>query len=65
MSVRTGLWRDTCEEGVMHAIKLPRLKCRKCGWEWVPRKERVERRVCPNPECQTWLWDRPKKKKGR
>lgn len=27
-------------------------KCKKCGWEWIPRQEKVK--VCP--KCKTYSW---------
>lgn len=36
-------------------IKLNKLKCKKCGHEWIPRKEKVF--VCPNPKCHTYKWE--------
>ena len=36
-------------------IKLQELTCQRCGWHWLPRKERV--RACPN--CHSVLWDLP------
>lgn len=34
------------------------LKCRRCGYEWYPRKEEV--RICPN--CKSAYFDTPKPK---
>lgn len=34
-------------------IKVIKLKCKKCDYEWVPRKEDV--RQCPR--CKTAYWD--------
>jgi Zn finger protein HypA/HybF involved in hydrogenase expression len=39
-------------------VKLLKLKCKQCDWEWQPRKEDV--RKCPR--CQSVYWD--KKQKG-
>jgi len=39
-------------------IKLPKLKCLRCNWEWFPKKEEVRR--CP--KCGSPYWDRPRKK---
>ena len=38
--------------------------CKKCGWEWYPRKE-TRPIKCPNAQCQTYNWDTytPKKEK--
>jgi len=38
-------------------IKLPKIKCAKCGWEWVPRKTDV--RMCP--KCKTAYFDDPER----
>ena len=38
---------------------LPTLECKRCGYEWVPRKTDV--RGCPN--CRSRYWDIPKKNK--
>jgi Zn finger protein HypA/HybF involved in hydrogenase expression len=35
------------------------LKCKRCGYEWNPRKEEV--RICPN--CKSAYWDKDKRKK--
>ena len=39
-------------------IKLQKLKCKRCGYEWVPRKEEV--RLCPR--CRSPYWDRDRKR---
>ena len=36
---------------VMRAV----LKCRYCGWEWIPRGEK--RAQCPNRKCRKRGWD--------
>jgi len=41
-----------------NAMKLKKLKCVKCGHEWIPRKEDV--RQCP--KCKTAYWAKSKKK---
>lgn len=33
--------------------------CLRCGWEWWPRKL-GRPTVCPNPNCKTPYWDKPK-----
>lgn len=35
-------------------------KCKRCGWEWIPRSERKPRQ-CPG--CKTALWDRARMRK--
>lgn len=41
----------------MRRVKLPKLKCLRCGWTWVPRIPVSA--VCP--KCHTPYWDTPKK----
>ncbi len=43
----------------MVKIKLPKLKCKKCGYEWTPRKAEV--RTCANPKCRSVWLDKEKK----
>ena len=38
----------------MVRVKLPRLKCLRCGHEWVPQQEEVN--MCP--KCKTKSWDK-------
>ena len=38
-------------------IKIPTLKCRKCGWKWMPRIEDVQQ--CPH--CKSATWFKPRK----
>lgn len=33
-------------------VKINKLKCKKCGHEWTPRKEKVY--VCPKCHLYTW-----------
>lgn len=40
----------------MAKVKVEKLKCQKCGHEWVPRSDDV--RQCPG--CHTVWWDEPK-----
>jgi len=42
----------------MPKIRIPKLKCRQCGYEWVPRTTDV--RACP--KCRSLRWDRPPRK---
>jgi len=37
-------------------IKLQKLKCKRCGYSWIPRKDEV--RLCPR--CRSPYWDREK-----
>lgn len=37
-------------------VKVKKVKCQRCHWEWNPRKEDV--RECPN--CHSALWDTPR-----
>lgn len=36
-------------------IKVTKLKCKRCGWEWIPRGEDI--RMCP--KCKSVRWDMP------
>lgn len=38
-------------------IKLPTLKCTRCGYEWHPRKEQLPI-VCPSRACKSRYWNR-------
>ena len=44
-------------------IKLPTLKCLRCGHEWIPRTSRMPK-TCPNKGCNSPYWDRPYTKPG-
>lgn len=37
-------------------LKLPKMKCLKCGHVWVPRKQEIC--ICPNPKCHSILRDK-------
>lgn len=39
-------------------IRIPKLNCKRCGHNWIPKKEEV--RICP--KCKSPYWDRPKGK---
>jgi len=39
-------------------IKLQKLKCKRCGYEWIPRKDEV--RLCPR--CRSPYWDKERKR---
>jgi uncharacterized OB-fold protein len=41
--------------------KICKLKCKKCGHEWVPRQSDV--RLCP--KCKTYKWDVENSKNGK
>ena len=43
-------------------IKLLKLKCVRCDYEWIPRKEEIPK-LCPNKKCRSAYWDKPKIKK--
>jgi len=43
----------------MDKLKIVRVKCQKCGHEWIPRV--VDPRSCPS--CGSLRWDEPKKDK--
>lgn len=36
------------------------LTCLKCGWEWEPRNPDKLPGTCPNPECRSRNWQKPK-----
>jgi len=38
-------------------IKIEKLMCKRCGYEWYPRKPEV--RICP--KCKSAYWDRTRK----
>ena len=42
-------------------IKLSKLFCKRCGYEWVPKKEEV--RVCP--KCHSPYFDKERKVKKK
>jgi len=42
-------------------IKLPKLECLRCGWQWTPRSE-TPPKVCPNLKCHSPWWNIPKNK---
>jgi len=43
----------------MVKIKINKIKCKRCGYEWIPRD--VEVRTCANPKCRSVWWDKEKK----
>ena len=52
-----------CAKICIMKIKLgTKLKCLRCGWEWIPRKADVKQ--CPNRKCHSIYWDTPKEKEG-
>ncbi len=40
-------------------VTVNKLNCKRCGWEWIPRKEDV--RVCP--KCKSPYFDTERKPK--
>ncbi len=42
---------------------LDELTCLRCGHKWKPRNNQPPK-VCPNPDCKSPYWDRPRKNKG-
>ena len=40
-------------------IQIKKVKCKRCGHEWVPRKEEII--ICP--KCKSPYWNRDKKEK--
>jgi len=43
-------------------IKLPTLRCKRCGHKWHPRKEEKPL-ICP--KCKSPYWDRERKKERK
>ena len=43
-------------------VKINKIKCKRCGYEWVPKKEDV--RPCANPKCRSPYWNKPYTKTG-
>ena len=41
-------------------MKLVRYECKRCGWEWTPRTEKVKQ--CPG--CRTKLWNKERSNKS-
>jgi len=35
-------------------MKTIKVKCKKCGYEWIPRKNPEEIRECPNCKSRRW-----------
>ena len=44
----------------MGTLKLPKLKCNRCGHKWFPRQER-EPKSCP--KCHSPYWNKPRDKR--
>lgn len=42
----------------MKIKNIKKLKCLRCGYEWLPRKTDV--RQCPNRKCHSIYWDMPR-----
>lgn len=40
-------------------VELPKCKCLRCGWEWIPRIQNPT--MCPNPDCHSPYWNKPRK----
>jgi len=38
-------------------IKIIKLRCKRCGWEWTPRQQEI--RICP--KCKSPYWDKERK----
>ncbi len=47
------------QKGVRKKMKLPEMKCNRCGYTWVARI--VKPRMCPS--CKSFYWNRPRKNK--
>lgn len=41
---------------------LPTLTCTRCGHAWTPRSDKIPD-VCPNPQCKSPYWNKPRKVK--
>jgi predicted Zn-ribbon and HTH transcriptional regulator len=41
-----------------NGYQVTRLKCQRCGYEWVPRTERKPK-TCPARKCHSPYWDTP------
>lgn len=41
---------------------LPRYKCKRCGYSWVPRTEEIPI-TCANPDCRSPYWNKERKTK--
>ncbi|MBI4009570.1 MAG: hypothetical protein HY361_00035 [Candidatus Aenigmarchaeota archaeon] len=41
-----------------------RLECKRCGHKWYQKTSELPE-VCPNPECKSPYWNKPRKKKGK
>jgi hypothetical protein len=41
----------------MSSVEIPRLRCTRCGHQWVPRQPKVW--VCP--KCHSPKWNEPKR----
>lgn len=44
-------------------IGMPKLKCLRCGHQWIPRQSEIFR--CANPKCNSAKWDVPREKKRK
>ena len=36
-------------------MKLPTLRCKRCGWTWHPRKDKLPK-TCPEKHCKSLYW---------
>jgi len=45
---------DKQKEREKEPTALTKLKCCKCGYEWIPRKSNPA--MCPNLKCRTAYW---------
>ena len=45
-------------------MKLPKLKCFRCLYSWIPRSDELPV-LCENPKCRSPYWKKPKKRKGK
>lgn len=45
-----------------HPVDIPINECTRCGARWVSKEGRPAPKTCPNPECRSPYWDRPRTK---
>lgn len=44
----------------MAGVRLPKVKCKRCGWEWVPRV--ANPKWCP--KCNSPYWNRERQRES-
>ena len=53
----------TDENSPVTTIEVPKLRCMRCGHEWIPRNPDKLPKNCANPKCNSPYWDRPRRVK--